>query len=38
MNIMEYIKNNEKLREFDFWTVYLTIFELKKDGKIKEDV
>ena len=39
-NICKYIKGNEKLRNLDFMTVYLTIVELVKDNKIgvKDDV
>lgn len=33
-NISEYIKSNKKLKRLDFLTVYLTIIELIKDGKI----
>ena len=33
-NITEYIANNKKLKTLDFFTVYLTIVELIKDGKI----
>ena len=35
MNISEYIKSNVKLKNLDFLTVYLTIIELAKDGKIE---
>ncbi len=34
-NICKYIKNNEKLKELDFLTVYLTIVELIKDKKME---
>ena len=34
-NISEYIKSNKKLKSLDFLTVYLTIIELVKDGKIQ---
>lgn len=34
-NISDYIKSNKKLKTLDFLTVYLTIIELVKDGKIK---
>lgn len=34
-NISEYIKSNKKLKYLDFLTVYLTIIELIKDGKIE---
>ena len=34
-NISEYIKSNKKLKSLDFLTVYLTIIELIKDGKIE---
>ena len=34
-NISEYIKSNKKLKNLDFLTVYLTIIELVKDGKIE---
>ena len=39
-NISEYIKANKRLKRLDFLTVYLTITELIKDGKIvlKENV
>lgn len=33
-DISEYIKSNKKLKRLDFLTVYLTIIELIKDGKI----
>jgi hypothetical protein len=33
-NISEYINKNERLKNLDFLTVYLTITELIKDGKI----
>lgn len=33
-NISDYIKSNKKLKSLDFLTVYLTIIELIKDGKI----
>ena len=32
--ISEYIKSNKRLKKLDFLTVYLTIVELIKDGKI----
>lgn len=38
INITEYIKNNSRLSRLDFMTVYQTIKELIKDGKVKEDV
>lgn len=38
MNISEYIKSNAKLKKMDFLTVYSTILELIKDGKINADV
>jgi hypothetical protein len=34
LNISDYIKSNKKLKSLDFFTVYLTIIELVKDGKI----
>ena len=34
-NISNYIKSNKKLKSLDFLTVYLTIIELIKDGKIE---
>ena len=34
-NISEYIKSNKKLKSLDFLSVYLTIIELVKDGKIE---
>ena len=34
-NISDYIKSNKKLKSLDFLTVYLTIIELVKDGKIE---
>lgn len=34
-NISRYIKSNKKLKSLDFLTVYLTIIELAKDGKVK---
>ena len=34
-NISDYIKSNKKLKSLDFLTVYLTIIELIKDGKIE---
>lgn len=39
-NICKYIKSNKTLKHLDFMTVYLTIVELIKDGKleIKKDV
>ena len=39
-DISAYIKSNKKLKSLDFLTVYLTIIELVKDGKIelKQDV
>jgi len=33
-DISAYIKSNKKLKRLDFLTVYLTIIELIKDGKI----
>lgn len=33
-DISGYIKSNEKLKSLDFLTVYLTIMELVKDGKV----
>lgn len=33
-NISEYIKANKRLKRLDFLTVYLTIVELMKDGKV----
>lgn len=30
--ISDYIKEHKKLKEFDFYTVYMTIIELIKDG------
>ena len=33
-DISDYIKSNKKLKSMDFLTVYLTIIELIKDGKI----
>lgn len=33
-DISGYIKSNKKLKNLDFLTVYLTIVELVKDGKI----
>lgn len=40
MNITEYIKSNEKLKNLDFLTVYETILTLIQDGYIMvaEDV
>lgn len=35
--ISTYIKSNKKLKSLDFLTVYLTIVELIKDKKIKEN-
>lgn len=39
-NISNYIRTNNKLKSLDFLTVYLTIIELAKDGKLElnEDV
>lgn len=34
-NIAEYIKSNETLQRLDFFTAYITIIELIKDGKIE---
>lgn len=34
-DISEYIKSNKKLKSLDFLTVYLTIIELIKDGRIE---
>ena len=34
-NISEYIKSNKCLKGLDFFTVYLTIIELVKDGQIE---
>ena len=34
INIPKYIKSNKKLKSLDFLTVYLTIVELVKDGRI----
>lgn len=34
-DISEYIKTNKQLKNLDFLTVYLTIIELIKDGKIE---
>ena len=34
-DISAYIKSNKKLKNLDFLTVYLTIIELVKDGKIE---
>ena len=34
-NISEYIKSKPALKRLDFLTVYLTIIELVKDGKIE---
>lgn len=34
-DISAYIKSNNKLKSLDFLTVYLTIIELIKDGKIE---
>ena len=34
-NISEYIKSKPALNRLDFLTVYLTIIELVKDGKIE---
>ena len=34
-DISTYIKSNKKLKSLDFLTVYLTIIELVKDGKIE---
>lgn len=34
-NISDYIKSSKKLKSLDFLTVYLTIIELIKDGKIE---
>lgn len=34
-NICKYIKENETLKDLDFMTVYLTIVELCKDGKLE---
>ncbi len=34
-NISDYIKGNKRLKSLDFLTVYLTIIELIKDGKIE---
>lgn len=36
-NIYNYIKNNERLKQLDFLTVYLTIVELCKDDKLVRD-
>ena len=33
-NIAEYIKTNKQLKTLEFLTVYLTIVELVKDGKV----
>lgn len=33
-NISEYIKNNEKLRDMGFVTVYIVIAEVCKDKKL----
>ena len=34
-NISDYIKSNKNLKSLDFLTVYLTIIELIKDGKVE---
>ena len=34
-SISEYIKSNQKLKNLDFMTVYMTIVELVKDGQIE---
>lgn len=34
-DISAYIKSNKKLKSLDFLTVYLTIIELVKDGKVE---
>lgn len=34
-NIYNYIKHNKTLEKLDFLTVYLTIVELCKDGKLE---
>ncbi len=36
-NIYNYIKSNERLKQLDFLTVYLTIVELCKDDKLVRD-
>lgn len=36
-NICDYIKSNERLKQLDFLTVYLTIVELCKDDKLVRD-
>ena len=36
-NIYDYIKSNERLKQLDFLTVYLTIVELCKDDKLARD-
>mgnify|MGYP004463967413 CR=1 FL=1 len=36
-NICKYIKGNKQLKNLDFLTVYLTIVELYKDGKMEFD-
>lgn len=36
-NIYDYIKSNERLKQLDFLTVYLTIVELCKDDKLVRD-
>lgn len=33
--ICNYIKDNKTLRELDFFTAYMTIVELIKDGKLE---
>lgn len=35
MNISNYIKQHEVLKELEFITVYTTIIELLKDGKME---
>lgn len=35
MNIKNYIQTNENLKNLDFLTVYLTIIELLRDGKLE---
>lgn len=37
INISQYIKENENLKNLDFATVYLTIFTLLEDKRLKWD-
>ena len=38
MNITEYIKSNENLKNLDYLTVFTTINQLIKDGYIMQEV